>query len=115
MYVLSDTLLLADVLKNFTNKCTEIYELDPANFLSVPGLAWQACLKKDVKLELLTDINILLMTEKGIRGRIYLEYVGMQRQIVSIWKIMIKTLNHDTSCIWMQTICMDGQYLKNCL
>ena len=55
------------------------------------------------------------MTEKGIRGRIYLEYVGMQRQIVSIWKIMIKTLNHDTSCIWMQTICMDGQYLKNCL
>ena len=44
-----------------------------------------------------------MMTEKGIRGRIYLEYVG------------IKTLNNDTSCIWMQTICMDGQYLKNCL
>ena len=39
MYVRSDTLLLADVFENFTNKCTEIYELDPAHFLSAPGLA----------------------------------------------------------------------------
>ena len=42
--------------------CLEIYELDPAKFLSAPGLAWQAALKKTkVKLKLLTDINILLM------------------------------------------------------
>ena len=41
------------------------------HFLSAPGLAWQACLKKTgVKLELLTDIDMLLMVEKGIRGRI---------------------------------------------
>ena len=53
LYVLSDTLLLADVLKNFTNKCAEIYELDPANFLSVPGLAWQACLKKRDKIRII--------------------------------------------------------------
>ena len=67
LYVQSDTLLLADVFQNFTNKCIEIYELDPAYFLSAPGLAWQACLKKTgVKLELLTDINISLMVEKGI-------------------------------------------------
>ena len=45
-YVRSDTLLLADVFENFTNKCIEIYELDPVHFLSGPGLAWQACLKK---------------------------------------------------------------------
>ena len=45
------------------------YELDPAHFLTAPRLAWQACLKKTgVKLELLTDIDILLMVEKGIRG-----------------------------------------------
>ena len=44
--VQSDTLLLADVFENFRNKCIEIYELDPAHFLSAPGLAWQACLKK---------------------------------------------------------------------
>ena len=69
--VQSDTLLLADVFENFRNKCIEIYELDPAHFLSAPGLAWQACLKKTgVKLELLTDIDMLLMIEKEIRGGI---------------------------------------------
>ena len=46
LYVQGDTLLLADVFENFRNKCVEIYEVDPAHFLSAPGLAWQACLKK---------------------------------------------------------------------
>ena len=51
--------------------CLKIYELDPAKFLSAPGLAWQAALKKiKVKLDLLTDITMLLMIEKGIRGGI---------------------------------------------
>ena len=69
LYVQSDTLLPAAVFENFSNKCIEIYELDPAHFLSAPGLAWQACLKKrGIKLELLTDVDMLLMTEKGIRG-----------------------------------------------
>ena len=46
--------------------CLDIYELDPVYFVSAPGLAWQACLKKTgVKLELLTDIDMLLMVEKG--------------------------------------------------
>ena len=69
LYVQTDTLLLADVFENFRNMCLEIYELDPSYFYSAPGLAWQACLKKTgVKLELLTDIDMLLMFEKGIRG-----------------------------------------------
>ena len=46
LYVQSDTILLADVFEIFRNKCIKIYELDPAHFLSAPGLAWQACLKK---------------------------------------------------------------------
>ena len=51
--------------------CIEIYELDPAQLLPAPGIAWQACLKKTrVNLELLTDIDMLLMVEKGIRGEI---------------------------------------------
>ena len=71
LYVQSNTLLLADVFENFRNMCLEIYELDPAKFLSAPGLAWQAALKKTkVKLDLLTDIDMLLMVEKGIRGGI---------------------------------------------
>ena len=41
--------LLTDVFENFRNKCTEIYELDPAHFLSAPRLAWQAYLKKTIK------------------------------------------------------------------
>ena len=39
LYVQSETLLLADVFANFGNECIEIYELDPAHFLSAPGLA----------------------------------------------------------------------------
>ena len=70
LYVQSDTSLLADVFESSRDKCIEIYELDPAHFLSVPGLARQACLKKtQVKLELLTDNDMLLMFEEGIRGR----------------------------------------------
>ena len=69
MYVQCDTLLLADVFEKFRDTCIEIYGLDPSRFLSAPGLAWQACLKKgNVNLELLTDIHMLLMIEAGIRG-----------------------------------------------
>ena len=71
LYVQSDTLLLADVFENFRNMCLKVYELDPAHFLSLPGLAWQAYLKKtNIKLELLTDYDMLLMVEEGIRGGI---------------------------------------------
>ena len=61
--------MLANVFKNFRDKCIEIYDLESAHFLSVPGLAWEACLKKtEVKLELLTNNDMLMMVEKGIRG-----------------------------------------------
>ena len=71
LYVQSGTLLLADVFENFRNMCIKVYELDSAHFLSAPRLAWQACLKKtEVKLELLTDVDMLLMVEKGTRGGI---------------------------------------------
>ena len=46
LYVQCDTLLLADVFEKFRDKCIEIYGLDPSHFLSAPGLAWQACLKR---------------------------------------------------------------------
>ena len=69
LYVQSDTSILADVFENFRDKCMENYELDPAHFLSTPGLTCQASFKNTgVKLELLTDNDMLLMFEKGIRG-----------------------------------------------
>ena len=71
LYVQSDILLLVNVFENFRNMCIKVYELDPAQFLPAPRLAWQACLKKtEVELELITDPDMLLMVEKGIRGGI---------------------------------------------
>ena len=68
LYVQSDTLLLADAFENFRDMCLKEYELDPDHFLSLPGLAWQACLKK-TNVEL-TNYDMLLMVEEGIRGGI---------------------------------------------
>ena len=67
----SNTLLLADAFESCMDMCIKEYELDPVHFLSLPGLAWQACLKKtNIELELLTDYDMLLMVENGIRGGI---------------------------------------------
>ena len=61
-------MLLADTFENFRQSCLENYELDPAQFVSLPGLAWQPCLKRtNVELELLTDYDMFLMVEEGIR------------------------------------------------
>ena len=57
IHVQSDTLLLADVFNNFRDMCIKEYKLDPAHLLSLPGLAWQACLKK-------TNYDMLLMVEE---------------------------------------------------
>ena len=69
LYNVTDVLLLADVFENFRNICLENYKLDPAHYFTAPGLAWDACLKMTgVNLELLTDMDMLLMVERGIRG-----------------------------------------------
>ena len=70
LYVQSDTLLLADVFENFRNICIKDTNLEtPAKFLSVPELVWQAALRKTkLKLDFLTDLNMLLMVGKGTRG-----------------------------------------------
>ena len=71
LYLKSDTLLLADVFENFRKTLSKIAHLDPAKRLWAPRLVWKATLEKAlVKLELLTDIDILLMVEKDIRGEI---------------------------------------------
>ena len=69
LYNKVDVLLLADVFENFTDICIKNYNLDPAHYYTVPGLAWDVALKATkVELELLTDMDMLLMVEKGIRG-----------------------------------------------
>ena len=69
LYNKVDVLLLADVFENFRSICIENYGLDPAHYYTAPGLAWDAALKiTGVNLELLSDIDMLLMVERGIRG-----------------------------------------------
>ena len=69
LYNKVDVLLLADVFENFRNICVTNYELDPAHYYTAPGLAWDSALKvTDVSLELLSNNDMLLMYEEGIRG-----------------------------------------------
>ena len=73
LYNETDVLLLADVFENFRNICMENYKLDPAHYYTAPSLSWDACLKMtDVKLEFLSDVDMLLMVEKGIRGGVFM-------------------------------------------
>ena len=71
LYLKSDILLLADVFENFRKTCLEYYKLDPCHYLTSPGLSWDAMLKMtDIKLELMTDIDMFQFIEKGMRGGI---------------------------------------------
>ena len=71
LYNETDVLLLADVFENFRDLCLKNYGLDPVHYYTTPGLAWDACLKMtNINLELLSDVDMLLMFEKGIRGGI---------------------------------------------
>ena len=71
LYLCTDVILLANMFEAFRDTCLEHYSLDPAHFYTSPGLAWKACLRKTrVRLELLTDPDMLLMFERGIRGGI---------------------------------------------
>ena len=69
LYLKSDILLLADVFENFRKTCLQYYKLDPCHYFTSPGLSWDAMLKMtDMKLELMTDVDMFQFIEKGLRG-----------------------------------------------
>ena len=69
LYLRTNVVLLTKVYEVFREMCLEHYKLDPAHVCTSPGLAWKACLKSaGITLGLLTDPDMLLMFESGIRG-----------------------------------------------
>ena len=78
LYFKSDTLLFAGVFENIRKICLKTYQLDPAKILSAHGLAWQSAFKKtEVKLESLTDIDMLLMVSNML-------FINIQKLIINI-------------------------------
>ena len=115
LYVQSDILLLADAFEDFRNMCVKIYKLDPAKFLSASGLAWQLALNKTkVKLDLLTDIDMLLMVEKRYERRNMSPYSSIFKKLITnTWKIKIKIKAGDIFNTGMKIIYMVGQCRKS--
>ena len=125
-YLKTDVLLLADVFETFRNTCLKNYKLDPAHFYIAPGLAWQALLKtaaeycehekrrKDCELcpdefkpELLKDIDMLLMVEKGIRGGIT---QAVKRYAKANNKYMKDLYNPDEKNMYLQHLDANNLY-----
>ena len=69
LYLKCGVLLLADVFENFGNNCIKNYGLCPSHYLSAPTLTWDAMLNMTkVKLELISDPDMYIFFEKGMRG-----------------------------------------------
>ena len=89
LYVRSDVAQLSDVFENFRSLCLKRYDLDPAYFVSTAGLTYEAMLEcTKVKLELLTDKDMILMVEKGIGGGLTQVVKKMLRAIISTYQAM---------------------------
>ena len=84
LYLKTDVLLLADVFEKFIKTCLDYYGLDPCHYFSCPGLSWDAMLKMNgVELELITDIDMHLFIEKGMRGGISYIAKRLVKQIIN--------------------------------
>ena len=125
-YLKTDVLLLAVIFETFRNTCLKNYRLDPAHFYTAPGLAWQVILKTaaeycehqrkrkecelcpdEFRLQLLTDIEMLLMVEKGIRGGIT---QAVKRYAKANKKYMKDLYNPDEESIYLQYLDANNLY-----
>ena len=110
LYLKSDVLLLADVFESFRKTCLRYYKLDPCHYFTSLGLSWDAMLKTtNIKLELMTDVDMFQFIEKGMRGGISYIANRMERPTTSTWKNMMRSLLQSISCILMPTTFTAGQ------
>ena len=80
LYLKSDVLRLSDVFENFIETCFQYYKLDPRHYYSAPAFSLNACLKMTViELELISDVDMYLMIEKGLRGSMSVIYVCVRK------------------------------------
>ena len=107
LYLKSDVLLLADVFENFRKTCLKHYKLDPAHYYTSPGLAWDACLKETKQeLQLLTDYDMLMMVEKGIRGGIS----HISKRYAEANNKYMKDYNPDKESVYIQYLDANNLY-----
>ena len=107
LYLKSDVLLLSDVFENFRKTCLKHYKLDPAHYYTSPGLAWDACLKEtQQQLELLTDYDMLMMVEKGIRGGIS----HISKRYAEANNKYMKDYNPDKESVYIQYLDANNLY-----
>ena len=118
---------MADLSETFQDKCLKHYRLDPAHFYTAPGLAWQALLKTSAgycehekrrkgcelcpnkfRFQLLTDLDMLLMVGKGIRGGI----TQAVKRYAKANKKYMKDLHNPIFSTWMETTSTNGQRFK---
>ena len=97
MYLKTDVLLLADVFEKFIKTCLDYYGLDPCHYFSSPGLSWDAMLKMSgVELDLISDIDMHLFVEKGMRGGI--SYIAKRHSKIKDCGNNEKKIHHLLGC-----------------
>ena len=108
LYLKTNVLLLCNVFESFRDSCLLTYQHDPAHFYMSPGLACQACLKKTgIELELLTNPDMLLMFERGIRGGIT---QAVHRYAKTNNKYMGDKFNHEEPSRFLQYLDTNNLY-----
>lgn len=106
LYLKTDVLLLVDVFQNFRKNCINTYGLDPGPYFTLPGYTWSCMLKyTKVRLELLADVDMLLMFEKGIRGGKCVNVTT--RETINMSQILNQLVPRNIKSILTQLICTD--------